>query len=192
MADERPSILVVAVDRHERGLIATVLRGAGFAVVAAAAQRGAWAAMGRERFAAAVIALPDGEGSGFLRQARCRQPDLPALVVVEPAALPLVDEDCATLVKRPIDPRRLLGCAFELVLRGAEPATAPDHGHAAEFGIAAAKLACLDNRRAAAAAAGASRLAHDLTRQIGETRVLCRGLITAISGGLAAAGEPAD
>jgi hypothetical protein len=88
-----------------------------------------------------------------------------------------VDDDCATLIRRPFDPRQLLGCMFALVLREDEQPGAAGCGHAAaEFGIAAAKLVCLQNRRIAAAAAGASRLAQDLTRQISETAALHRGL----------------
>jgi DNA-binding response OmpR family regulator len=173
MADSGPIILVVDNDRAERVAIAAALRAAGFAVVAAH-DRGAGAAMSRGRFAGAVIALPDG-GIEFLRRARRRQPDLQALLVIEPAALPLPDAGDDTLVRRPFDARQLLSRVFELVLCEAED-RAPHHRHAAEFGIAAAKLACLYRRRAAATAAGASRLAHDLTRQIGETRAMHRGL----------------
>jgi DNA-binding response OmpR family regulator len=188
MTESGPSILVLDSDRDERMLIASVLREAGFAVIAAADDCGASAAMSRQRFAAAVIALPEGEEIELLRQVRRRQPDLKALVVVDPAALRLVDEGCGTVVKRPFDPRQLLGCVFELVLR--ENASAPPHPHAAELGITAAKLACLQNRRTAAAAAGAGRLAQDLTRQIGEATATHRGLAAAITfGGHAATGS---
>jgi DNA-binding response OmpR family regulator len=176
-----PTILVVDDDRDERVTIAAVLREGGFRVAAAARNRGAAAALRREHFAAAVIALPDG-GVEFLRRARRWQPGLQALLVIEPAALRLVDADDATLVTRPFDARQLLSRAFELVLREDEDRK-PHHSHAAEFGIAAAKLACLYSRHAAAAAAGASRLAHDLTRQIGETRALHRGIAAAMTGG---------
>ena len=63
----------------------------------------------------------------------------------------------------------------------------PRHGNAAELGIAAARLACLCNRRTVAAAAGAARLAQDLTRQIGEMRTTYRSL-TGAPGGLAIQG----
>ncbi len=195
MAGTRPSILVVDGDWEERVVIASVLREAGFAVVAVAQCRGARAALKRERFAASVIALPVGMGPDgveieFVGQTRRCQPGLKSLVVSSPAAMQFVDEDCATLLTRPFDPRQLLGCVFELVLREGEPGTpptAPLHRHAAELGINAARLACLYNRHATAAAAGASRLAHDLTRQIGETRALHRGLAAALSAGGGAA-----
>jgi DNA-binding response OmpR family regulator len=178
MAGGGPTILVVDNDRDERAAIAAALRAAGFGVVAAARDRGAGAALRRERFAAAVIALPDG-GAAFLRRARRRQPGLPALLVIEPAAL--VDAGDDTVIARPFDPCHLLSRAFELVLREPED-RGPHHRHAAEFGIAAAKLACLHRRRAAATAAGASRLAHDLTRQIGETRATHRSLAAPMAG----------
>src|SRR5439155_17574382 len=91
-----------------------------------------------------------------------------ALLVVEPEALHLTNEDCATLVKRPFDLRELLGCVFALVLHEGEHEAATAHDHVAEFGIASARLACLHNRRDAAAAVGAHHLAQDLARQIGE------------------------
>lgn len=182
MAANRPTILVVDNDRDERAAIAAALREAGFGVAAAARDRGATAALERKRFAAAIIALPDG-GVEFLRRARRRQPGLQALIILEPAAMRSVDAGEA-FVARPIDPRQLLSRIFELVLR--EPEERLPHGNAAEFGIAAAKLACLYRRRAAAAADGASRLARDLTRQIGETQALHHSLAAAIaSGGLA-------
>ena len=183
MAQSGPRILVVDDEWDERMQIASVLREAGFEVVATTQDCGASTAISGENFAAAVIALPGDEGLEFLRDARRRQPGVKALIVVEPAALRLVDEDCGTLVKRPFDPRELLGCVFALVLREDEHGAALGHGHA-ELGIAAAKLACLHNRRDAAAAVGAERLAHDLTRQIGEVTAAHRGLAATTYPGL--------
>lgn len=192
MAGTGPTILVVDDDCDERAAIASMLREAGFAVVAAAPDRSARVAMTRECFAALVIALPEADGVEFLRHARRWQPGLKALIVIEPGAMRCVDEDDDTLVTRPFDPRRLLGCVFELVLREDEDPT-PHHSHAAEFGIVAAKLACLDSRRSAAAAAGASRLTRELTRQIGEARAMHRGLAAVVTiGGLAVNRRPAD
>jgi DNA-binding response OmpR family regulator len=175
MAGQGPGILVVAGDWNERVRIAALLREAGFAVVASADERGAAAALDREAFAAAVIALPNGTGIGLVHRARRRRPELRALLIVDAAEIALADEGCASLVKRPFDPRQLLGCVFELVLR--EEAAPPSH--AAELGIAAAKLACLYSRHAVAAAAGAQGLAAELTRQIRETRATQQGLARA-------------
>ncbi|HEV2334569.1 MAG TPA: hypothetical protein VGS13_03655 [Stellaceae bacterium] len=168
MAFNRPTILVVVDDPDERAVIAAVLREVGFGVVAAALDRVARAAMTRHGFAAAVVALRHGDGVEFLRHARRWQPGLKALIVIEPTATQFVDPDDDTIVARPFDPRRLLGCVFELVLRENGRGVAPQHSHAAEFAIAAARLACLASCRAAAAAADASRRAHDLTCQIGK------------------------
>jgi DNA-binding response OmpR family regulator len=172
-----PSILVVAEDWGERKLIASLLREAGFEVAAMASEDAAAAVMDERQFAAAVVALPNGAGAACLDRARRRQAGLKGLIVTDATAMRLVDDEGAALIKRPFDPRQLLGCVFALVLREEEQAAAIGHGHAAaEFGIAAAKLVCLHNRRIAAAAAGASRLAQELTRQIGETAALHHAL----------------
>ena len=188
MAGTRPTILVVGDDRNERVVIAAVLGDAGFTVMAAVHDRGARAALRREPFAAAVVALREEPRLAFTRYLRRRHPGLRALIVIEPTATRLADTDDDVVVTRPFDPRRLLGRVFELVLRqddGARPH--PSHRQAAELGIGAAKLACLDSRRSAAAAAGARALARDLARQIGDTRALQRGLASAIVSGVSAA-----
>ena len=114
---------------------------------------------------------------------RLLQPGLPTVLVVEPAASRRSTRIALFSVKRPLDPRQLLGCVVELVLREDDlAAPAPRHGTAAELGIAAARLACLHNRHSAAAATGAARLAQDLKRQIGEVRSTCRGLAAASAG----------
>jgi DNA-binding NtrC family response regulator len=181
MAGKGPSILVVAADRDERALLLATLRQAGFSVVApAAGGRGAVAALRWERFAAAVIALPDRAAHDALDMAHGIQPGLPAVMIVDAAAAWVADENVATLIRRPLDPQRLLGSVVELVLRDEDAATpAPRNDAAAELGIAAARLACLRHRRAAATAAGAGRLVQDLTHQIGEMRAACRGLAAA-------------
>jgi DNA-binding response OmpR family regulator len=184
MAERRPTILVVGDDREERVAIAAVLSEAGFAV-AAAHVRGARAALTRRRFAAAVIALPEDDGVEFQRHLRRRHPGLPALTVSGPETTRFLDADDDTLVPRPLDPCQLLGRVFELVLREGEDMT-PHHSDAAELGIAAARLACLDNRLSAASAAGAQALAHDLTCQIGQARSRHRGLAAATATGGAA------
>jgi DNA-binding response OmpR family regulator len=159
MTGERPTILVVDDDWDERVVIAAVLRDAGFLVVSAAHGQGARAALTREPFAAAIIALPEDDGAEFQRHLRHHQPGLRALIVIEPAATRFVDADSDILLTRPFDPGHLLGCVFELVLRETGERTA-QHSDAAEFGIAAARLACLDNRYTASGA-GAQGLAGD-------------------------------
>jgi DNA-binding response OmpR family regulator len=192
MAGIGPNILVVAGDDRERARIAAPISEAGFAVIAAAEPCGALEALRRQRFAAAVLAPQTDEGDDWLHQVRHRQPGIPAVLVLSSAALHLIDEEeDATIVKRPFDPRQLLGCVFELVLRdggsvGADVGAGVSgsgsgsgngrHSRAAELGIAAAQLACLHYRRTAAAAAGRGWLAQDLTRQIGRARSAVRGL----------------
>ena len=181
MAGSGPNILVIADGGHDRGLIMSTLRGAGFAAVPAT-DRAAAAALRCQRFAAAVVALAEAEAPGLVAELRLLQPGLPMVMIVDPAASRALDE-CAVLVKRPLDPRQLLGCVVELVLRTDDlAAPAPRHGTTAELGIAAARLACLHNRHSAAAATGAARLAQDLKRQIGEVRSTCRGLAAASIG----------
>jgi DNA-binding response OmpR family regulator len=187
MAGTGPSILVIADDWRERELIVSTLRGAGFATVSAIPGSHD-PTLARERFTAAVIAWGDEDAAPAMAELRALHPDLPVVLVVDPMAPRAFDEDCATLVKHPLDPGRLLGCVVELVLRTEDgPAAAPRHNTAAELSIATARLACLYNRHSAAAATGAARLAHDLKRQIGEVRSTCRGLAAA-SGGLAVGG----
>ena len=187
MAGPGPNILIIADDGHDRGLITSTLREAGFAAVSATDCSAAAGLRGRQ-FAAAVIALAEEDASEAVAELRLLQPGLPTVLIVDPAASRALDEDCTVLVKRPLDPRQLLGCVVELVLRTDNlAASAPRHGTAAELGIAVARLACLYNRHSAAAATGAARLAHDLRRQIGEVRSTCRGLAAA-SGGLAVEG----
>jgi len=187
MAGSGPNILIIADDWHDRGLIMSTLREAGFAAVSATEGLAA-AALRGGRFAAAVVSLTEEDASGAAAELRLLQPGLPMVLVVDPAASRALDADCAVFVKRPLDPRQLLGCVVDVVLRTDELAVpAPRHGTAAELGIAAARLACLYNRHSAAAATGAARLAQDLKRQIGEVRSSCRGLAAA-SGGFALEG----
>lgn len=182
MAGSGPNILIIAEDWHDRGLIMSTLREAGFAAVSATDGLAA-AALRRGRFAAAVVALAEEDAPAAVAELRLLQPGLPTVLVVDPAASRALDEDCAVFVKRPLDPRQLLGCVVELVLRTDDlAAPAPRHGTTAELGIAAARLACLHNRHSAAAATGAARLAQDLKRQIGEVRSTCRGLAAASAG----------
>lgn len=184
MAGKGPSILVVAGDWNERGLIAATLREAGFAAIAVAEAQAAETAARRELFAGAVVAANGDTAVEMARELRRWQPGLPVLFVLDPAATDDTEEaECVTVVKRPFDPRQLLGCVFELVLRDDGPAEgSARHSHAAELGIAAATLACLCNRRTVAAANGASRLVQELTRQIGDLRSTHRGLAAAAAG----------
>ena len=166
MAQGGPSILVVDSDRNECTLLVSLMCEAGFAVTGVSGEAAAMDALAETSFAAAVIAVADGGAVALLRRARRQQPGLKALLIVEPETLRRLDIDSAVLIKHPFDSRQLLGCVFALVLREDEQDPAPAHRHAAEFGIAAAKLVCLQNRHIAATAAGAHRLAKELAQQI--------------------------
>jgi CheY-like chemotaxis protein len=174
MASNRPSILVVASDDDERTRTVSMLRSAGFIAVAASAAGDVFAALHRGRFAAAVIALPEDHGIELTRRARRRQPELPMLLVLDPDALSYVDYEVEAVVRRPFDAWQLLGRVFDLVLRDGGDGT--PHKHSAEYGIAAAKRACLYKRLACAAASGMGDITEDLSKQISETETLQRGV----------------
>jgi DNA-binding NtrC family response regulator len=167
MACDRPHILVAAGDRRERGRIAATIAEAGFSVTEAAAPGGALAALAAQNFAAIVWAPQNADGGQFLRQARRRRPGLSVVLVLAPAAMPPAEAGGAAIVERPLDPRRLLGLVFDMVLRDEGSGDARER-RAAELGIAAAQLACLDHRRAAAERSGSGGLARDLARRIAE------------------------
>ncbi len=182
MACERPNILVVADDHRERWRIAATIADAGFSVRAAADPGSALRAFAHQDVAAIVLA-PQSEDCGRLvRQARLCRPGLPIILVPAPAAMPPAEAGGAAIVNRPLDPRRLLGSVFELVLQGERPDDARDRRDA-ELGIAAAQLACLDCRRTAAERSGSGGLARDLRRRIGEVQSTSRALFFAVAGG---------
>jgi DNA-binding response OmpR family regulator len=175
----RPNILVVAGDSRERARVAATISETGFTVFAAAELGGALDALRRRNFAVGVLAPPTDASAEWLRQLRHQQPALPAVLVLAPAALRLIDAEEATIVKRPFDPRQLLGCVFELVLRDCGSNNEP-HSRVAELGIAAAQLACLHHRRTAATASGRGRLAQDLAHEIGRVSSVFRDLAAPI------------
>lgn len=177
MAGNRPSILVVASDDDERSRTVSMLRSAGFVAVAAGEVRDALAALHRERFAAAIMALPEARAIELMRRARRRQPELPTLLVLEPDAPSYVDNEVEAAVRRPFDAWQLLGRVFDLVLRdGGDGHDGASHNHSAEYGIAAAKRACLYRRLACAASVGAGDMTEDLSKQISETETPPHGV----------------
>jgi DNA-binding response OmpR family regulator len=173
MAGSGPSILIVNGDGAERAAIAAALSGAGLAIETSADEAAGLAAIAHRRFDAAVIAAPDAVGGDFVRRARRHCPELKLLFVVEPWAS-RVDDDHGACVMRPLDARAVLRCLLDLLLRGPAPGERLGWRYAAECGIAAAELACLDNRRAAAQRVGAGDLAADIDRRISATRALGR------------------
>jgi DNA-binding response OmpR family regulator len=173
---------VAAGDHRERRRIVATIASAGFSVTEAADPRGAMAALKRHDFAAIVLASRSNDCGQFLRRARLCRPAPRIIFVPAPAAMPPPEAGGATIVNRPLDPRRLLAAVFELVLRDERPDDARDRRDA-ELGIAAAQLACLDRRCAAAERSGSGRLARDLRRRIGEVQSTSRALFRGTLGG---------
>ena len=123
----------------------------------------------------------------MIRAARRLQPALKTLLIVDADDFDLpIDPDHDDVITRPFDESRLAARICDLLLR--EPGTETDASpeYAAEFGIGAARLACLRARRAAAETAGADELARDLVREIDAAAVLQRTLQRLI----AATGDP--
>lgn len=175
MASCGPNLLVVADDAAECALISETLAEAGFGIVAAADATSATIALRRQPVAAAVCAQREDQCAELLPAMRRQEPDLPVLCVLDPAEADIAGDKAAVLVRRPLDPGAVLAAVYELMT--GETAVSASDDDAAERGIAAAQLACLDNRRIAAAASGASRLAGDLAREIGRRRAAAvRGL----------------
>jgi DNA-binding response OmpR family regulator len=139
-----PSILVIDDGGQERRCaVAALLRQAGFTPIAAADADAATAQLECNRFAAAVIALSGRGGIDLAARMRRQQVDLRALIVIEPSAMTLDELDSGdALVRSPFEPRELLGCLFELVLRPHRRENAVHLRDAAGYGVPVAKLAC--------------------------------------------------
>jgi hypothetical protein len=148
----RPGVLVVDGDAGNRRRIASLLGEAGIGVTAVANGAAALAAMSRGRFDLAVVGAGSAgliDADGIARSAR-----LGALEIGAP------DED---------EPRRFVGRVRDRLLDAGE---SDGNADAAEWCIAAAKLACLDRRQSVAREAGAAELVGSLAREIAETAAL--------------------
>lgn len=183
MPEPRPSALVISDDGIQRELIAATLAEAGFAVAASDGEA-AVAMIAAAPVEVAVIAarLRGGRGGAeVIGRARRHHPALKALFVTDTAGACVADGAdgdavCVLAADRPSDQRRLLGCLYDLLLRDAGSQAEGRRHCAAEFGIAAARIACLQSRCAAAASAGAKALARDLARQIEAAQATLRAL----------------
>jgi DNA-binding NtrC family response regulator len=145
----RPGVLVVDGDAGHRRRIAALLGEAGIGVTAVADGAAALAAMSRDRFDLAVIGAGLMGAEGAVLSARLGR-----------LALEIGPQDDG-------EPRRFVGRVRDRLLDAEE-----FDGNAAESCIAAAKLACLDQRQSAARAAGATELVESLAREIAETVAL--------------------
>lgn len=141
----RPEVLVVDGDAASRGRIAALLGEAGIDVTDVADRAAALAALSRGRFDLAVV-----EGI-----------DVSAALAAAGIAIVAADHG---------EPRRFVGRVRDRLLGPeCEDVSAVSE---AERLIAAAKLACLDQRQRAARAAGADELVGSLAREIAETAAL--------------------
>jgi CheY-like chemotaxis protein len=123
MYPEGQEILVVIDDREKRERVVRILGDEGFAVTAAAEGLAALRAIGARRFAMAVAAtrLPGSlDGAMTIRQARAKQPWLKALFLDDPGIRrDSGNPDTDDFITEPFERHELIGCAFELLQRGA-------------------------------------------------------------------------
>jgi DNA-binding response OmpR family regulator len=142
----RPYALIVDREEASRARMAALLRDSGFVV---AAFRDGRAALAARPVDIAIIARDfcgAEDGLVGVRQMRDGEPRTKLLFAGSAAALPAAPGPCSGhAVTQPFDKRRFLSAVFELLARDAGAA---DQREAAEFGLMAARLACLRSRRA--------------------------------------------
>jgi DNA-binding NtrC family response regulator len=165
MAKKRPSALVIDRDGDSRRRIDALLQDTGFAITDCAQCRDGWTALVLRKFDIAIIAgeLRDGsDGLAAARRMQRRQSGLKVIVIAPAdAAPPPINDDDLRLVARPLDERQLRRVVLELMTPEADAA-------AAELGVIEAQLACLFDRREAAARGARGYLARDIAHQIGD------------------------
>src|SRR5579864_5608866 len=115
-----PHVLVLEDDEQTRDLVVEILRDGGMQVDAAA---DGWAALEKIEAApfdliVADLRLPgDIDGLDTVRRARTRQPALRSLIISASRLQWLGDPIVDDFVEKQFDPRELLGCVWELLLR---------------------------------------------------------------------------
>jgi DNA-binding response OmpR family regulator len=148
MFDTRPYALIVDRDEESRARMTASLRESGFVVAAFRESRGALAALATRPVAIVILAGQVSEGEDALsaaRQIRHCRPDSKLLFTGAADALPALPvSQTALAVTRPFEKRRFLSAVFELLARDGDAAARRDE---AEFGLMAARLACLRNRQ---------------------------------------------
>ena len=152
-----PNLLIVSDDGAPGGRIATILAEAGFAVTMCGIDA-AMVTLARTPVDVAVVAARRrdlGDIGETIRRVRQYRPALKALYLTD--AFPdgsIVDtaQDAVCDMRRglPYEERRLMARLYELLLSDGEQGAANRHQAAAEFGIDAARRACLDSRSDAA------------------------------------------
>lgn len=146
MFDTRPYALIVDRDANNRARLAAALREAGFVVAAFREARGALAALAARPVDLAVIAdcATGDDAQGIARQMRHCRPATRVLFAGAANAIPTrTDEHTGGVAIQPFDKRRFLGAVFAL-LTSAD--SAAERRGEAEFGLMAARLACLRQR----------------------------------------------
>lgn len=136
-----------------------MLEEAGIVVTTVADGLAAVAATERGRFDLAIIPAFDRGGPAVEAALRARQPRL-ELLVLDRANAPTLPG---------FEPRRFIGRVRERLLCGDRAPADPGEEGRAEAYIAAAKVACLHQRRMAARNIGARRLAAELGREMAAT-----------------------
>lgn len=144
----RPHALIVDREDASRVRMTSLLRENGFVVAAFRDGRAALGALTARPVCIAVIARDVREtedGLILLRRLRDRESHTKVLFAGSAAVLPAAPGPCGgPAVTQTFDKRRFLSAVFELLARDT---SAADQRVAAEFGLMAARLACLQSRR---------------------------------------------
>jgi len=144
----RPHALIVDRDEETRARLTTLLRENGFVVAAFRDSRGAIAAQAARAADIVILAGQVSEGEDALEIAghmRICRPGSKVLFVGAADALPAAPgPHSGHAVTQPFDKRRFLSAVFELLARGGDTEGSSDE---AEFGLMAARLACLRSRQ---------------------------------------------
>jgi DNA-binding response OmpR family regulator len=95
----------------------------------------------------AEVRLPGGiSGLDTVRDARARHPRLRSLFISGGRGPPMVNDPRSDdFVSKPFDSRELLGCVWALLTRDLSQEHMPGSARAAEKGVRAAKVACLND-----------------------------------------------
>jgi DNA-binding response OmpR family regulator len=145
----RPYALIVDGEETSRARMAALLRESGFVVAAFRDGRAALSAFAARTVDIAIIARDiraTEEGLAVVLRICDCAPHTKLLFAGPAEALPAATGPCSGhAVTQPFDKRRFLSAVFELLARDAGAA---DQREAAEFGLMAARLACLHSQRA--------------------------------------------
>ena len=163
MFGTRPYALIVDRDEESRARTTALLRESGFVVAAFRDSRGALSALAARGADIVILAGQTSEGEDALataRQMRHCRPASRVLFAGAADALPAAPgPHSGHAVTRPFNKRRFLSAVFELLAREGGPGERADE---AEFGLMAARLACLRSRQLGFASTAADGILHRL------------------------------